>query len=330
MATRIQVKRLANPRRAKRRNAAKRRRKMSIKQIRIFGTRAQKAGLKRRRNGSMWGPRKKSPAQVLRAKVRRKRRTKSNPALVVTLGAMNPRRKKRRNKPVAASRKNRRRRRRVNTAPARRTNRRRRRNPVARRTNRRRRRNATRVVVVAPRQNRRRRRNSARRVNRRRVHHRRRNPISSELFGAPLFGKDSLELISGGVVGLAAAKFIPTLLPGSLTGGIASSSIGKVVVSGISAVVGGWAGSKVSVKFGQGMLFGGMMQTLSIALNAFLPTVYGQMSQYASLGDLMNGGFTVPQNPLRLPPPPPMALPPAGAQARMNMNGLARAYGSAF
>jgi len=325
MATRIRVRRLANPRRrvnVKRRNATKRRRKMSPKQIRIFGTRAQKAALKRKRKRNPVARKVSAPKRV-----NRKRRTRrSNPALVVTLGAMNPRRKKRRNKPVAATRKNRRRRR-VNTAT--RTNRRRRRNPVARRTNRRRRRNATRIVVVAPKQNRRRRRNPSRR-NRRRVHHRRRNPMNTSLFGAPLFGKSSLELVGGGLVGVAAAKFIPTLLPTSLTGGVASSNIGRTIITGIAAVVGGWAGSKVSPQFGQGMLFGGMMQTLSVALNAFLPSVYGQLSPYSSLGDLMPGGFSVPQNPLRLPPPPPAALPPSGSQARMNMNGLARAYGSAF
>jgi hypothetical protein len=95
-------------------------------------------------------------------------------------------------------------------------------------------------------------------------------------------------------------------------------------------VVGGWAGSKVSPQFGQGMLFGGMMQTLSVALNAFLPSVYGQLSPYSSLGrvgDLMPGGFTVPQNPLM--PAPQMALPAAPAQVRgPQMSGLARAYGT--
>ena len=154
--------------------------------------------------------------------------------------------------------------------------------------------------------------------------------MSTSLFGAPLFGKSSMELLGGGLVGVAAAKFIPTLLPASLTGGVASSNIGRTIITGIAAVVGGWAGSKVSPQFGQGMLFGGMMQTLSVALNAFLPSVYGQIGPYAQLGDLMPGQFAVPQNPLRLPPPPPPAIQPAGAQARMNMNGLARAYGSAF
>lgn len=322
MATVIKVKRLANPHRTrrrvtvKRRNATKRRR-MSPKQIRHFGTRAQKAALKRKR---------KNPVRrVSVSRINRKRRTRrSNPALVVTLGAMNPRRK-RRNKPVAATRKNRRRRRRVAVNPRRRVSRRRR-NPVARRTNRRRRsrRNPTRIVVVAPKQNRRRRtrRNSSRR---RVTHRRRRNPPT--LMGGPLFGRGSMELIGGALVGVTATKFIPTLLPASLTGGIASSNIGRTIMSGIAAVVAGWAGSKVSPQFGQGMLFGGMMQTVSVALNAFLPSVWTQLNP--QLGDLMPGGFTVPQNPLRLPPPP-MALPPAGAQARMNMNGLARAYGSAF
>jgi hypothetical protein len=155
--------------------------------------------------------------------------------------------------------------------------------------------------------------------------------MMTDLFGAPLFGKNSMEIVGGGLVGLAAAKFIPTLLPASLSGGITGTSVGKVIVSGISAIVGAWAGSKVSVAFGQGMLMGGMIQTVSIALNAFLPSAYGTIAPYATLGDLMNGGFTVPQNPLRLPPPPPPpAAAPAGSQARMNMNGLARAYGSAF
>jgi len=334
MATRIQVRKLANPRKrrkvtVKRRNATKRRR-MSPKQIRHFGTKAQKAGLKRRRNRkySAYTSEESLQKELKRKRSKRRNKRRPNPApVILTVGALNPRRK-RRNKPVAATRKNRRRRR-VNSTP-RRMNKRRRRNPAAKRANRRRRRNATRIVVVSPKANRRRRRNSYRRNARRVNHRRRRNPINTELFGAPLFGKNSLELVGGGLLGVVAAKFIPTLLPASMAGGITSSNIGKTVITGIAAVVGGWAGSKVSPQFGQGMLFGGMMQTLSVALNAFLPSVYSQLNP--SLGDLMNGSFTVPQNPLRLPPPPPppAALPPAGAQARMNMNGLARAYGSAF
>ena len=314
MATTIQVKKLANPHRrrvkmrSKRRNSARRtRRKMSVKQIRIFGTKAQKAALKRRRH--------KNPRVSAN---RRKRRKSSNPApLILTLGAINPKRNKKRSNPVAKTK----------------TNRRRRRNPVARRRNRKS--NPRRVVVknVHHYHTRRRKRRNPRvvvvsRANRRhhRRHHRR-NPISTTMFGQPLFGKNSLELVGGGLLGLVAAKFIPTLFPASLTGSISGTSIGRVVISGVSAVLAGWGGSKISPQLGQGMLFGGMIQTASVALNAFLPSVYGQLNP--QLGDLMPGAFSVPQNPLRLPPPPPAAL-PAGSQARVTMNGLARAYGSAF
>jgi hypothetical protein len=152
---------------------------------------------------------------------------------------------------------------------------------------------------------------------------RRRNPLPT-LFGAPIFGKNSMELVGGGIAGLVVTKFIPTLLPASITGGIASSNFGRVVLSGVSAVVAGYLGTKVSPTFGQGVLFGGMIQTASIALNAFFPSVYSQLNP--SLGELMPAQFAVPQNPLRLPPAPA----PMPAQARATMNGLARAFGPAF
>ena len=333
MATILKVRKLANPRR-KRRNAKRRNRKMSAKQIRFFGTKRQKAALKLRRK------RKANPVRVSRrraakkrnryvlwavARSRRKRKAAKsnprkkrsrNPALVLTLGSVNPRRK-RRKKPVAVKvRKNRRRR--VNTSHRRRRTRR---NPVMRvaprrnrrrRSNthhRRRRRNPTRVVVVAPRRNRR--------------HHSRsrRNP---SLFGHPMFGKDALELIGGGLVGVTASKFIPTLIPGSLTGSIGSSNIGRTIMTGVSAVIAGWAGSKVSPVFGQGVLFGGLMQTLSVALNAFLPSVYTALNP--SLGDLVPGSFTVPQNPIRAALP--VAAPPAAAA--MKPVSMGRAFRSPF
>src|ERR1700753_4358148 len=231
MATRIQVRKLANPRKRNRRRKMRHgKRRMSPKQIRIFGTKAQKAALKRKRKRNPAARKVNAPRRVNR----RRRTRRSNPALVVTLGAMHPRKKKRRNKPVAKRARNRLR---VASNPRRRN--RRRRNPVARkRVNRRRRRNAsTRIVVVAPKRNRRRRRNPARRVNRRRVNHhrRRRNPMP-DLFGSPLFGKNAWEMVGGGLVGVTAAKFIPTLLPASITGGIAGSNIGRTIMTGIAAV----------------------------------------------------------------------------------------------
>lgn len=332
MAVLLKRKRIAaNPHRKRRRNAAgvkrvnrrKNKHRMTPKQIRFFGTKAQRAALKRKRN-------RKNPARHVavapnrRRRRNARRRNRVNPAWVVTLGAINPR--KRRNKPVAARKANRRHRRR-NTTAVRRVNRhhRRRRNPVTapRRRNRRRRntvvhrnrrrRNSPRIVVMRP--------------NRR--HHRRRNPQA--LFGAPLFGKSALEMVGGGIVGVAAAKFIPTLFPASVTGMLGSSSIARVIITGVSAVVAGWAANKVTPQFGQGVLFGGMMQTVSVALNAFLPSVWTQLNP--TLGDLLPGQFTVPQNPIRaaIAPPAPPVVPPASAQNRVgSMNGLARSYGYAF
>jgi len=72
------------------------------------------------------------------------------------------------------------------------------------------------------------------------------------------------------------------------------------------------------------------MQTASVALNAFLPSIYQQLG--IGLGDLLPGQFAVPQNPIRaaIPPPAPPVQPASGGQARVTMNGLARAYGNAF
>lgn len=325
----VKVRKIANPRH--------RPRKMSAKQIRIFGTKRQKAALKAHRNRTKLNPPKRS------SNARKANPRKRNTALVVTLGsALNPRKNKRRNTVAATAKKSNRRRRRYNVHHRRRNTRAVARNPrhrnrtaPARATNRRRRRYNTRhhrrnmsrknpkIIVMKP--------------NRR---HRRRNPLNTELFGNPLFGKNSLELVGGGILGLVAAKFIPTLFPASITGGVASSSIGRVVISGISAVVGAWAGSKVSPLIGQGMLFGGMIQTMSIALNAFLPNVYSQLNptlgRLGRFGDLTPGAFTIPQNPILLGrgtatlPPAAAQVGSGGGQVRMTTNGLGRAYGTAY
>ena len=189
---------------------------------------------------------------------------------------------------------------------------------------RRRRRNPTRIVVVGRRRNRRHysRRRNTRHYSRRRHNRRRRNPT---LMGQSITSKGGLKLIGGGVVGVTAAKFIPSLIPASLTMGIASSGIGRVLITGISAVLAGWAAGKMDREFGEGVLFGGLMQTASVALNAFVPglTIGGVP---IGLSDLMPGSFVVPQNPIRAAIPPP--APPANA--RVTMNGLARAFGTAY
>ena len=131
-------------------------------------------------------------------------------------------------------------------------------------------------------------------------------------------------MIGGGLVGVAAAKFIPKTIGGSLgsiTGGM--GQYGGLVLTGLSAWIAGWAASKfVGEKFGSAVLFGGLMQTGSVAINLFVPG-FQVGGVPLALGELVPGQFVVPQNPLRLPSAPSPA-------PRVNMNGLSRVYGTAF
>lgn len=312
MAMVKRVRRLANPRRAtaKRRNAtalrAKRKaagsgkRKMSAKQIKFFGTKRQKAALKaaRKRKRTTVAAKVAVATNPRRKPVRRKRKTsRRNPALVVTLGQLvNPRRRKN----MA------RRKRRVAKVTRRRVRRSRKAYPVA--------------VAANPR---RRRRYARRNPARRRSVRRRRNP---DVFGARPLSGGGLKLIAGGLVGVAAAKFLPRLIPGNILGTM--GNFGGVVATGISAYVAGMAAGKfMGTQFGQAVLFGGLMQTGSVVLNMVLPgfAVGGVPLALSGMGELVPGSFVVPQNPLRIP-----AAPAPATNARVNLNGLNRAYGTAF
>lgn len=301
MATITKVRRLvANPhRRAKRRvksNPRGHRRRMTAKQIKFFGTKRQRAALKRKRRtprpklgtalralkaAVIANPRRKVAAR--RRKAPAKRRRQHNPALLVTLGAVNPggstMARKRRKKATRAS------------------------NP------RRRRRNATRVVVTAPRRN----RSYGHRRKRRSNPRRHRNPA----FG--LRGAGMAKAVVAGLAGVAAAKFIPTLVPGGLIQG----NLMRTVATGASAFVAQMLAKMVTKDptISDAVLFGGLMQTGSTALNAFLPGI----AQSLGLSGIMDANWTIPENPLRQIP---MAVP--AANARSGVNGLDRAFGSAY
>ena len=237
------------------------------------------------------------------AKPKRRRRTMHNARRRVA--RVSNRRRRHASNPV---------RRRRRTTNRRTTNRR---APNRRRRSNSRRRNATRVVVMAP-----------RRANRR---HRQGNP---QLFGSSLGSKQSLMILAGGLTGVAATKFIPTLIPSSLTAGLGSSSFGPFIISGVSAIAAWWLSSKISVPFSEGVLFGGLMQTASVALNAFLPgfTIAGVPIALSGFGDLVAGSFPVPQNPLRQRQLNAgvgnHTMAPAGS--KVTTSGLGRAYPSAY
>ena len=297
MATVTRVRRVANPRRKK--NAA-RRRKLTPKQIKHFGTKRQKAALKaKRREASLKGKRKRvkrvkpnpvrrrvaakrkparNPARKTKKAANRKRSL--NPALVLTLGAINP---QKRSKSVAKKHKKSVKRAKKSANP--------------RRTKKRK--NPTRVVVY-----------KTKAVK----HRRRRNPI--DLFGQKTTA-GLTKVIAAGLVGVAAAKFLPTLLPA----GFVSSNITRTIATAVAAWLSGFAAAKVTDKnIGDAVMFGGFMQTASVALNAFLPSIGRQVG----LGELMPGRFPVPQNPLMIPGPV------AAPNARIGVSGLNRSFGSAF
>jgi hypothetical protein len=162
-----------------------------------------------------------------------------------------------------------------------------------------------------------------RRSNRRRS----RNP---QLFGSSLGSKNSLMILGGGLAGVAATKFIPTLIPASLTAGLGTSSFGPFIISGASAIAAWWVAKFVNEPFAEGVLFGGLMQTASVALNAFLPgfTVAGVPIALSGFGDLVAGRFAVPQNPLRQMGAPTHSMAPTGS--KVTTSGLGRAYPTAY
>lgn len=274
---------------AKRRNS---RRRMSAKQIKHFGTKAQKAALKRKRTVT-----RKKAKPVAKHRKRTKSSTRSNPAHLITLGLAgvgNPQRRKK----VAKRKKARRSVAKVKTV------RRRRRTTVAKRH---RRRNSTRVVVIQARKkgrmNSRRRRGS-------------RNPM--EMFGSRST-KDIAKIIAGGLAGVAVTKAAVPMLPASLT----SSNAMRTVSSFVVAFAAGFVGRMVDKEFGSAVMFGGFMQAASTGLNAFVPSIGRQIGLNGGrgVGDFVPGSFTVPQNPVLL----------TGRQGPVAVaNGQRRAYGSAY
>lgn len=164
------------------------------------------------------------------------------------------------------------------------------------------------------------------------INRRRRNP---SLFGSSLTSKEGLKLIGGGFVGLIGAKFLPTLIPASMAGSFMTSNVGRVVVTGVAGYVTSIVVSKVmDQRSGDAALFGAIIQTASVALNAFLPSIYQQLG--IGLGDFVPGRFSVPQNPLLLSQKGQRALPAAPASSVaptgsvMVNSGMGRAYPAAY
>ena len=257
--------------------------------IRRYTVKALKKELRRRGT-------KVNPSGRRKRHLRRTVRRKRNPVLIeLGAGALNPKRRKN----VAKSRKRRKSNPRRRHATAVRVHRRkrvhrRRRNPMPsfakaygyrRRTS-----------------NRRRRRNP---VSRRR-HHRRTSRRNPAIFGRS-GGKDLLMMVGGGLVGVAATKYLPTLLPTSITSGLGGGPLMSVIITGAGAFAAGWLAKKfLGTEFGDAVLFGGLMQAGSAALNAFAPPSISGKLALSGVGDIVPGWYSVPQNPVTSRAPIPI------------------------
>ena len=301
MAVISKIRRVANPRRGgvsrTRRFAARlKRRKANPKMVRNrFGRFVKRAKvrrtIKRRTRARATNPvRRRRKTSV---GTRYKRRTRKRNPLLVELGMVNPRR---RSKSVAKrkyrrTKANPRRRRAVARVSRKRTYRRRRRvvaNPAPRRRYRRRR-----AVASAPVRRYRRRRHTAN--PRRRRHHRhyarRMNPFGSST-------KDMVTLAGGILVGVAATKYIPSLIPASMLPAGGSPYTGILITGGAAFAAGYLAHRFMPGQFANGVMAGGIALTLSQVLNVFAPSAVSRQLALSGMGDIVPGYYVVPQNPI--------------------------------
>lgn len=179
---------------------------------------------------------------------------------------------------------------------------------MAKRNRRRHRRNPTTVTV---RKNRRHTyRARARRHYRRNSRSTRRNPV---LFGHAMSPTQLVKTTLGVLVGVTIAKLVPPMLPASLT----ASPAMRVIVTGVVAFLSGMAGNKMAPDVGSAVLLGGLAQTVSQALNAFVPSIGAQigLSGHRGMGMLVPGGFPIPQNPVNVQAigPSPAMVPARGS-----------------
>lgn len=249
-----------------------------------------------------------NPRRRRKVTAKRKHKRNSAPALLVTLGAQNPRRKmaarKRRN---SASR----RRRNTRVVARRKTSR----NPFA-----------MRARTANPRRRSHRRRNGRVVARRRNGLRRRRNP---SVFGANVPSGSMVKLLLGGLIGVTATKMITAMIPANML----TNNFVKVLASGAVAVVAGNLAKAVPSMgpgFSDAVMFGGLMQAASVALNTFLPSVGSRIAlagRRGGVGDIVDARFSLPENTITngMLAASARALPaavPAGAMAGLHRAGF--------
>jgi hypothetical protein len=127
----------------------------------------------------------------------------------------------------------------------------------------------------------------------------------------------TVKSIVGAAVGFSVGKKVPPLFGPSMN----SSPMMTLLSTGITAAVLAWAARKFTPAYADGVLIGGGMAVLNVAWNAWAPA---SIAGYSALGDFVNGGFPLPQGPVRFP----MVAAPDQAPNGSQVN-LSAFYGSA-
>ena len=330
---------MVNKRKKKKKNTAHRKR-MTPRQIKFFGTKAQRAALKRKRSakrnsptgwtvsrkGESWrkpGSRKSKKNPTKRRKVAKARRTKTKAKVIVVYRNRATKNRKsskkrrstsnpaimtlgylnpRKGNNMAKPRK--RRKAKAKSNAVRRYSRRR--SAVARRSHRpRSRKNSTRIIVMGRKRNRARGRSRGKR-----------NPM---FFGRSVNVVEMSKLVVGGLVGVAVVKAALPYLPAQATSNNALRTVSSVVI----AFASGWLASKINAEFGSAVLFGGLMQAGSVLLNAFVPQVspYLALQGGRGVGQFVPAKFAIPEMPIQLSGP---------SVTNYSRGPQGRAYGSAY
>lgn len=138
------------------------------------------------------------------------------------------------------------------------------------------------------------------------------------------FGQSTTTIVETGfgvILGVSGSKLIPRQYPAQWT----SSPTMSILSTGITAGILAWAAAKfIRGPIATGVLMGGAAQTLNVAINAFAPPSIGQYVTLGGMGDFVNGGFPLPQGPVRMPLAASPYEAPNGSQ--VNVGAFGRAW----
>jgi len=121
----------------------------------------------------------------------------------------------------------------------------------------------------------------------------------------------TVKSIFGAAVGFSVGKKVPPLFGPSMN----SSPMMTLLSTGITAAVMAWAARKFAPAYADGVLIGGGMAVLNVAWNAWAPA---SIAGYSALGDFVNGGFPLPQGPVRFPMVAAPDQAPNGSQVNLS------------